>query len=118
MIVIYNPINMKEGDSNFFEIKHEHIPTPEEVYSIFKELTNKECKEIRKIEDEKGIYLLEVIIPGDLENEVVEYAYMRKGRYKEGESATTEIHVTYYDGDMPVSGTSAARCIDGNWVIL
>jgi len=109
---------MKEGDSNFFETKKEHIPTPEEVYAVFKELTNKECKEIRKCEDEKGLYLLGVTIPGDLENELIEYIYMRKGHYKECQSATTEIYVAYYINNEPISGTSAARCVDGDWKIL
>ena len=109
---------MTEGDLNPFENKVEQIPTLEEVYLVFKELTDKECKEIRKREDEKGVYLLEVTTPGDLEGEVVEYAYMRKGQYQEGESSATEIHVTHYDGDMPVSGTSAARFINGEWKIL
>lgn len=85
---------------------------------MFKELTDKEYKEIRKREDEKGVYLLEITVPGDSEDEIIEYAYMRKGQYPEGESSATEIHVTYYDGGRPISGTSAARCIDGNWKIL
>ena len=109
---------MKEGGSNFFEAKQEHIPTPEEVYLVFKELTNKEYKEIRKCDDEKGVYLLEIIVPGDLEGETIEYAYMRKGTYKEGESGATEVHVTYYNDGMPISGTSAARWVDGSWRII
>ena len=102
----------------FSDKSQEHIPTPEEVDSVFKELIKKEYTEVRKREDEKGLYLLEVTTPGESEDEVVEYAYMRKGRYPEGESSTNEIHVTYYQNDIPISGTSVARCIDGQWKIL
>jgi hypothetical protein len=101
-----------------FETKKEHIPTAEEVHSIFKKLTEKEYKEARKLEDEKGLYLFEITVPGDSDNIVVEYAYMRKGKHKEGASLATEVHVTYYDDGMPVSGTSAARCIDGEWKVF
>lgn len=109
---------MIENNSNIFERKPEHIPTPEEVCLVFKELTDKEYKEVRRCEDEKGLYLLEVAIPGDSENEVTEYLYMRKGRYKECQSSTTEIRVTYYENNIPISGTSAARYVEENWKIL
>jgi hypothetical protein len=109
---------MVESDFNRFEKKLEHIPTLEEVHLVFKELAKKEYKETRQREDEKGLYLLEIVVPGDSENETIEYAYMRKGQYKEGQSSATEIHVTYYDDGMPISGTSAARCVDGDWKIL
>ncbi|MCX6793259.1 MAG: hypothetical protein NTY12_04515 [Candidatus Falkowbacteria bacterium] len=100
------------------EIPQEHVPTPEEVNSVFKELIKKEYTEIRKLEDEKGLYILEVTVPGELEGELLEYAYMRKGRHPEGESSTDEIHVTYYKNNIPYGGTSAARCIEGQWKIL
>ena len=100
------------------EQEQEHIPTPEEVHSVFKELTNKEYKETRRCEDEQGLYLLEVIVPGDEPEEEIEYQYMRKGRYPEGESGSTEICVTYYENKKPISGTSAARCVDGKWKLL
>lgn len=100
------------------ENKPEHIPTPEEVSSIFKELTEKEYTEVRKLEDEQGLYLYEVKIQGDSTDEETEYAYMRKGQYKEGSSTATEIHITYFKDGTPVSGTSVARYVDGKWIIL
>ena len=107
---------MNEGEP---KIEAEHIPTPEELFSVFQELTEKEYTEIRRREDEKGIYLLEITVPGELEGEVIEYAYIRKGKYKECEtSAIGEINVTYYKDNFPISGTSAARYIDGAWKIL
>jgi hypothetical protein len=96
----------------------EHIPGPEEVHAVFKELAGKEYRETRKREDEKGLYLLEVEVLGESEGEVTEYAYMRKGRYPEGQISDTEIHLTYYKDGYPIGGTSAARYVDGQWKIL
>lgn len=100
------------------EKKSEHIPTPEEVYSVFRELIGKEYTEIRKLEDEQGLYLYEVKIPGDLPGEEIGYEYMRKGRYGEGSSLSTEIHKVDYKNGNAVGGTSAARYVDGKWIIL
>jgi len=107
-----------DKEPNSFEIQSEYIPTPEEVHSILKELIGKEYKEVRKLEDEQGLYILEVVIPGEKEGEETGYEYMRKGRYKEGQSSTIEIHVVYYENSIPVGGTSAARYVDGKWIIL
>lgn len=92
-------------------------PNAEEVHSVFKEAIGKEYKEVRKLEDEQGLYLLEVVVPGEVEGEVAEYNYMRKGRYPEGQTSATEIHVTYYVNGTPISGTSIARYVDGKWEI-
>jgi len=108
----------KEKDPNLPEIEPEHIPTSEEVHSVFQELIEKQYREVRKREDEKGLYLLEVVIPGESEGEETGYEYMRKGRYKEGASLSTEIHVVYYENGNAVGGTSAARYVDGKWIIL
>ena len=109
---------MIEKENNPFESEPEHIPTPEEVRSVFSELIGKEYSEKRKLEDEKGLYTLEVEALGDLEGEVNEYAYMRKGCYPEGAITVTEIHVTYYVNGAPISGTSAAPYVEGKWKIL
>lgn len=108
---------MSEHPPNF-EIKKEHIPTLEEVLSLFSELTGNEFEEVRRLEDEKGLYLLEIVIPGDLPDETIEYAYMRKGRHEKGQTSATVIHVTYYKNDIPISGTSVAEYIEGKWKIF
>jgi len=100
------------------EKKPEHIPTPEEVCSVFRELIGKEYIEVRKLEDEQGLYLYEVKIPGDLPGEEIGYEYMKKGQYEEGASLSTEIHIVYYENGNAVGGTSAARYVDGKWIIL
>lgn len=107
---------MKEGGPTFETA--EPIPTLEELHAILKEVIGKEYTEVRKREDEKGVYFLEVTIPGEAAGEVTEYQYSRKGLYKECQSLATEIHATYYKDDFPVSGTSVARWIDGKWKIL
>ncbi len=107
---------MKESFQNPAEAAPERIPTSEEVYSAFKELTDKEYKEARKLEDEKGVYLLEITVAGDKEGEVVEYSYMRKGNHsKKMQSLESAIHVTYYKDGFPISGTSVGRFVDGVW---
>ena len=112
-------IYMNEGVPNSFESEAERIPTSEEVYSALGELTEKECTETRRLEDEKGVYLLEVTVPGDAEGEVIEYSYMRKGVHSKNlQSLESSIHVTYYKDGMPISGTSAARFVEGSWEIL
>lgn len=109
---------MTEKENNPFENEPEHIPTPEEVHSVFRELIGKEYSEKRKLEDEKGLYILEVEALGDSEGAVNEYAYMRKGHYPEGGITVSEIHVTFYVNGVPISGTSAARYVQGQWKIL
>ena len=83
-----------------------------------RELIGKEYSEKIRLEDEKGLYILEVEVLGDSQGEVNEYAYMRKGSYSEGAITVTEIHVTYYVDGSLISGTSVARYIEGKWKVL
>ena len=109
---------MSEYNQNPYETGRELVPTPEQVQAVFTEIAKKECAETRRCEDEQGLYLLEATVPGENEGEVTEYAYMRKGHFPEGQISATEIHVTYYENGTPVGGTSAARYVDGKWIIL
>ncbi len=105
-------------DSRFenFE-KKEHFPTLAEVVSILKKLIKKEFTEVRKREDANGLYLLEVTVPGESEGETTEYAYRRKGNFKECQRLETGIDkMEYFDG-IPAGGTSVAEYIDGKWKI-
>ena len=52
----------------------EHIPNVEEVSIIFRRLTNKEYKEVRKIEDKKGLYVFDITILGEIEGDIIEYS--------------------------------------------
>ncbi len=95
----------------------EHIPTPEQARLIFKRLTNKEYAEVRIVEDEKGLYLFDITVRGELEGEITEYSY-RRGQSRADKSLVDAIQVTYYKNGLPVSGTTVAEIIDGKWVIL
>ena len=102
------------------EEKPEHIPTSEEVLSLFKELVGEnEYEVVRKLEDERGLYLWEIKVAQ--EDGSIEYSYIRKGNYKErglagGSALETAIHITYFDNDgVPISGHSVYKLIDDNW---
>ena len=102
------------------EEKSEHIPTSEEVQSLFEKLVGEvEYEVIRKLEDEQGLYLWDIKI--FQEDGSTEYSYIRKGNYKErglpgGSAAETAIHVIYFDkkGDS-ISGSSVCKFINGQW---
>lgn len=97
----------------------EIISTPEEIESVFHELIGegKAWSETKRLEDDKGLYCLEVEVRGE-DGTAVEYGYMRKGRFGRNQSSATEITVTYYEGGIPISGTTVATLIDGTWKIL
>ena len=70
-------------------------------------------EDIRKLEDEKGLYLWDIIVISE-EDGSTEYTYMRAGRYPEGEASATAIHVTFFNeaGDA-IGGHSVAKYIEG-----
>ena len=106
---------MNEGPPDTFEEGPESIPTPEEVQSVFEQLIGEESyREVRKREDEQGLYLWDIIVSG--EDGDTEYLYMRKGRYPEGQALATSVHVTFFDkAGIPVGGHSVAKYIEGEW---
>ncbi len=93
----------------------EHIPTPEEVHGVFQRLVGegKEYEVTKSIDDEKGLYELEIKIPGELAGETTGYEYRRFPAPR-----APEIHVTYYEDGDYIHGTSAARYVNGEWKIL
>jgi hypothetical protein len=102
----------------------EHIPTPEEVLGIFKQLIGEAAfEDRRKLEDEQGLYLWEIKLPEKKGNGSIEYSYIRKGNYRDrglpgGLSAETVIHIAFFDaGGMPISGYSVAKLADDKWEI-
>ena len=106
---------MHEEPPDTFEKGPESIPTPEEVRSIFEQLIGeKEYEDVRKFEDEQGLYLWDIIVSG--EDGDTEYSYMRKGQYPEGQASVTAVHVTFFDeAGTPVGGQSVAKYINGEW---
>jgi hypothetical protein len=120
------PIGTVEQDGNKIieEEMSEHIPTSEEVFFLFEKLVKEtgenKYEDVRKLEDERGLYLWEIKITQ--KDGSVEYSYIRKGNYKErglagGSSSETAIHVTYFDNDgIPISGHSVSKLIDDKWI--
>ncbi len=106
---------MKEGPPNVFEEGSESTPTPEEVQSVFEQLVGEEeYEDVRRMEDEQGLYLWEIKVSGDGGD--AEYSYMREGHYPEGQASATAIHVTFFDAEgVPVGGHSVAKYISGEW---
>lgn len=103
--------------------KPEHIPTPEEVRSLFEKLVGEaDYEEIQKLEDEQGLYLWDIKITQA--DGSIEYSYIRKGNYRKrglpgGSSPDTAIHRTGFDKDgMPGGGIMVAKCVDGGWKIF
>jgi len=86
-----------------------------EVLSIFERLLEGEkYEEVRKLEDEQGLYLWDIKISG--EEGGIEYSYMRQGQYPEGQALATAVHVAFFDSEgMPIGGHSVAKYVDGQW---
>ncbi len=93
----------------------EHIPTSEEIHEVFKQLIGegREYKVTKSIDDENGLYELEIEIPGELAGEITEYGYRRFSA-----PLAPEIHIAYYEHGDWVGGTSAARYVNDVWKIL
>lgn len=118
----YNNI-MNENAPNQIE----HIPTPEEIRSLFEQLVGeKEYEEVQKLEDEQGLYLWEIAITGE-DGDRIEYAYMRKGLHNSKMSDPyismsdpyTSIHVYFYNSEgVPTSGYTVAKLVNGTWKLI
>ena len=110
---------MSEQFLNPIEEHNEHVPSSEEVQGVLEQLVSGEAyTETRRREDEKGLYLLDVLIQ-NADGSTTEYSYIREGRYLEGGSKDTVINVAFYDADgMPVSGSPVAKYINRNWHLI
>ncbi|MCE9628855.1 MAG: hypothetical protein K8Q91_02545 [Candidatus Vogelbacteria bacterium] len=104
---------MKE---NYEQGSLESIPNQDEISAVFGRHIEGEYKTTRCLEDEQGIYLWEVEVPGASDGEVTEYRYTRKGQYQEASSLVTTIQVAYYENGDCVGGTSVVNFLDGQWV--
>lgn len=88
----------------------ERIPSPEEVLGLFRRLVgSEEFKEVRRIFDDRGLFLFEIKIPGEKPGEHTEYIYRREGSRQDGTSGPTAVHVVFFKNDEPVSGTAVAK---------
>jgi len=98
----------------------EYIPTEEEIRNVLEvELKIGPYTESRKCLNADGLYLLEVRVPGEEDGEIIEYSYIRKGHYPEGEAGNTRIDRWFYqDGDIIGGDGPVAELIDGQWKII
>ena len=79
----------------------------------------REAVVVRELSDENGLYLLESKIAGEKEGETVQYEYIRKGRFPDGnQSSGSVIHIVFYVGEVPVGGHDVANFNSetGEWV--
>lgn len=107
-----------EPQQNDVEQNNEYVPTKGEIKNLFGEVVGGEYEEIRLKEDELGLYLWEIKIPG-LEGEGwEEYSYMRKGQYTEGKALKTAIYKTIFEDGFPVGGGLVAEYREDGWVII
>lgn len=111
----------KKGKENLIE----HIPTPEEVLALFKELAGGEDFETkRKLEDEEGLFLWDIALPDkDGSGGSIEYLYIRKGDHSKrgltgGMLPETMINKVFVNADgLPIHGYSVAKLSGDNWKI-
>jgi len=108
-------MDMNEERPQNRETGPETDPTPEEIQAVFEKLTEtNEYTEIRKLVDERGVYLWEISVA--MENGRVEYEYDRIGPNPRGKGLQTAVYAVYYgkDGAL-ISGSSVAQLINGIW---
>jgi hypothetical protein len=110
---------MGESPRNNFEIAQESIesvPSAEQIKEVFNEFfEGKEHQDLRKLEDEKGIYLWEVKV--QIDGGDAEYSYVRQGVYPEVQTTETTIYVTFFDKDgIPEGGHDVAKFVNGKWI--
>jgi len=78
----------------------EKVPTIEEILNICGVDSKDFIEPPKELNDEQGIYYLEIKIKGEKEGEVVSYEYRRKGEFPEGhKSSGTSIHIATYDNN-------------------
>ncbi|HAU07483.1 MAG: hypothetical protein UW46_C0006G0043 [Candidatus Yanofskybacteria bacterium GW2011_GWF1_44_227] len=110
---------MSEKTPDTFEQKVEHIPTPDEVSEIIRQMVGGEFQETKRCLDAKGnLYRIDAIAPGTREGESLEIFYIRKGVYPSGDQAAeTEIHSVYVGDDYCGPAGPQASLADGQWVL-
>ncbi len=108
---------MSEVSPNPFEQKVEHIPMPEEVHEVLKQMVKGEYRETKRYLDEQGnLYRLDAIAPGTGEGESIELFYRRKV-YADGSRAVEiDIHSAHVKNGSCGPAGPQASLIDGKWV--
>lgn len=106
---------------NYIEKGPERMPSKEEVLEVISRHIEKNVSQMEKVSkmeltkelsDEQGLYLLEAKVEvAGKSGEFIEYLYMRKGVFPDGNSTEkTTINVLYYADEIPVTGWNIAEC--------
>lgn len=95
----------------------EHIPTREDVLAEIKKWCEK-GEVVKELSDERGVYILEIIEPGEKSGESTLYAYQRAGTFGKNSAVATVIEKVYLVDDIPVGGDIIAEHNDatGEWI--
>jgi len=99
----------------------EHIPSVEEVMAVFERITNgKPYTELKRKEDEKGLYVLEMkLVELDEKGRSTEYWYKRDGSIEQGtNNRVPVIDEVFFDaeGEPEMHGSSSvAKFKKGAW---
>ena len=89
--------------------KEPHTHSPEEIKAQIERLCGKENPEvIRTLEDEKGVYLYEVVTVDD-KGDASLFSYRRSGNRPETKAANTVVDVAYFIGPI-----DDGMCVGGN----
>ena len=110
---------MSETPPNPFEQKVEHIPTPEEVHEVLRQMVKGEYRETNRHVDEQGnLYRIDVIAPGIEDGESVELYYRRKVYVDGSRDSEVDIHSTHVKNGSYGPAGPQASFIDGKWVLM
>lgn len=99
---------------NTTESGPEKTPNEREVLNYLESVIGKDFEIKRSLENEEGLYLLQVESTDEAGDPVV-FTYQKAGNYPEGRSNETVIDVVYYMGDMPVGGDTIAKYTGNTW---
>jgi len=93
----------------------ENILNEREVLNVFDKIIVGEYEIFRSLEDENGLYILEVRTT-DEGGDIVQYNYVRKNSDPKDSSTETVIYVVFYMGDIPCGGHPVHKNKEGVWV--
>jgi len=111
---------MSEINLNSVEQKVEHVPTPEEVLKVLRQMAKGEYRETKRYVDDKGnLYRLDAVAPGTKEGESIEFYYIRKGVYPNGDQSTeTKIHSIHVKDNSYGPAGPQASLLNGKWALM
>lgn len=94
---------------NTFEKGPEQVPTKELIMEkIAENMGGLKFEVTRELEDEQGVYFLEIMTEADSTGHKREYTFSRKS-LKTGAVLPPAIYVAFYDDEMPVGGEDVCK---------